>query len=150
MKLAQALTIRKDALVRMNQLSSRLNDNAKVQAGQAPSENPYELLKQLDRCHADYVSIVNRINLTNTMTVGDGQRLGEMVVQRDSMIKLLARKRKFVSEASALVSRYSKSEILIESTVNVNALQTEIDQMAKKVRVLDDKIQELNWTTELL
>ena len=48
MKLAQALTLRKDLQIRMNQLVSRLNDNAKVQEGLQPNEDPYALLKELE------------------------------------------------------------------------------------------------------
>ena len=150
MKLAQALTLRKDLQVRMNQLASRLNDNAKVQEGQEPNEDPYVLLKELDACHDEYVAIVNRINLTNTETIVGDRRLGDLVVERDALIKLVGLKRRFLSEASSLVNRYSKTEIVIKSTVNVAQLQAEIDSMAREIRVRDTRIQELNWTTELL
>ena len=150
MKLAQALTLRKDLQVRMNQLASRLNDNAKVQEGQEPNEDPYVLLKELDACHDEYVAIVNRINLTNTETIVGDRRLGDLVVERDALIKLVGLKRRFLSEASSLVNRYSKTEIVIKSTVNVAQLQDEIDSMAREIRDRDTRIQELNWTTELL
>ena len=150
MKLAQALTLRKDLQVRMNQLASRLNDNAKVQEGQEPNESPYALLKELDACHNEYVAIVNRINLTNTETIVGERRLGDLVVERDALIKLVGLKRRFLSEASSLVNRYSKTEIVIKSTINVAQLQAEIDSMAREIRDRDTRIQELNWTTELL
>ena len=150
MKLAQALTLRKDLQVRMNQLASRLNDNAKVQEGQEPNEDPYVLLKELDACHGEYVAIVNRINLTNTETIVGDRRLGDLVVERDALIKLVGLKRRFLSEASSIVNRYSKTEIVIKSTVNVGQLQAEIDTMARDIRDRDTRIQELNWTTELL
>ena len=150
MKLAQALTLRKDLQVRMNQLASRLNDNAKVQEGQVPNEDPYALLKELDACHHEYVEIIKRINLTNTETIVRDRRLGDLVVERDALIKLVAMKRRFLAEASSLVNRYSKTEIVIKSTINVAQLQAEIDTMAHEVRERDTRIQELNWTTELL
>ena len=40
--------------------------------------------------------------------------------------------------------------IVIKSTVNVAQLQAEIDTMAHEIRERDTRIQELNWTTELL
>ena len=150
MKLAQALTLRKDLQVRMNQLASRLSDNAKVQEGQVPNEDPYILLNELDACHQEYVEIIKRINLTNTETIVGDRRLGDLVVERDALIKLVAMKRRFLSEASSLVNRYSKTEIVIKSTVNVAQLQAEIDTMAHEIRDQDTRIQELNWTTELL
>lgn len=150
MKLAQALTLRKDLQVRMNQLASRLSDNAKVQEGQVPNEDPYTLLNELDACYQEYVAIIKRVNLTNTETIVGDRRLGDMVVERDALIKLVAMKRRFLAEASSLVNRYSKTEIVIKSTVNVAQLQAEIDTMAREIRDRDTQIQELNWTTELL
>lgn len=150
MKLAQALTLRKDLQVRMNQLVNRLEANAKVQEGLVPNEDPYALLKELEACHQDYVAIVNRINLTNSMTIVDGQRLGDLVVKRDALIKLVGYKRRFLDEASKLINRFSKTEILIKSTVNVAQLHAEIDAMAHEIRERDTRIQELNWTTELM
>ena len=72
------------------------------------------------------------------------------MVERDALIKLVGLKRRFLSEASSLVNRYSKTEIVIKSTINVAQLQVEIDAMAHEIRERDTRIQELNWTTELL
>ncbi len=57
--------------------------------------------------------------------------------------------RGFLDNASAKVDRYTKSEIAIRSTVSVKELQKELDDCSKKLRLLDEKIQELNWTTEI-
>ena len=84
------------------------------------------------------------------MTVVDGERLGDLVVKRDALIKLVGFKRRFLDEASQLINRYSKSEILVKSTVNVSELHAEIDAMSREIRERDTRIQELNWTTELL
>ena len=42
------------------------------------------------------------------------------------------------------------SEIKILSTVDVVKLQKQIDDMSKELRIVDNKIQSLNWSTELL
>ena len=49
MKLAEALQIRADLQKRIAQMPMRLNNNAKVQEGSSPSENPQELLDELNR-----------------------------------------------------------------------------------------------------
>ena len=41
------------------------------------------------------------------------------------------------------------TEIKLLSTVDVKKLQSEIDKMSKELRLLDNTIQSLNWTTEL-
>ena len=58
--------------------------------------------------------------------------------------------RGFLSEASSLAPRYSKTEIRIESSVNVRKLQKELDLLAKEIRQNEELLQELNWTVELL
>ncbi|MBR5980520.1 MAG: hypothetical protein IK035_00805, partial [Firmicutes bacterium] len=57
--------------------------------------------------------------------------------------------RTFLDNASSTVDRYSRSEIVIQSTVSVAKLQKQVDALSKELRELDEKIQELNWTTEL-
>ena len=48
MKLAEALILRADLQKRIDQLRVRLNNNAKVQENDEPSEKPEELLNELD------------------------------------------------------------------------------------------------------
>ena len=48
MKLAEALSIRKDLQKRVQQLGQRIQNNVKVQEGDEPSELPEELMKELD------------------------------------------------------------------------------------------------------
>ena len=50
MKLAEALSIRKDLQKRIQQLGQRIQNNVKVQEGDEPKEQPAELMKELDSC----------------------------------------------------------------------------------------------------
>ena len=52
MKLAEALQERADLNRRIEQLRARLENNALVQEGESPAEDPSELLAELDRCLA--------------------------------------------------------------------------------------------------
>ena len=52
MKLAEALQERADLNRQIEQLKARLYNNALVQEGEAPAEDPNELLAQLDRSTA--------------------------------------------------------------------------------------------------
>ena len=53
MKLATALSERADLQRRIAELGGRLNNNAKVQDGEEPAEDPKELLKELDKDYED-------------------------------------------------------------------------------------------------
>ncbi|GBF32017.1 hypothetical protein DCCM_0208 [Desulfocucumis palustris] len=55
-----------------------------------------------------------------------------------------------VEAASIKQDRYSKSEVKFFSTVNIAEIQKQVDDLSKKYRELDSKIQEKNWTVELI
>ena len=54
MKLANALSQRSELQTRIRQLEDRLDNNAQVQEGEQPAEDPMELLKELE---ADYARL---------------------------------------------------------------------------------------------
>ena len=58
--------------------------------------------------------------------------------------------RDFLNTASDRVTRMTRTEIKIVSTVPVSEIQKPVDGLAKELRTVDEKIQELNWTTELV
>jgi hypothetical protein len=68
MKLATALSERADLQRRIEELGGRLNRNAKVQEGEKPSENPNELLEELNKNFARLEELIARINHTNNVT----------------------------------------------------------------------------------
>ena len=123
MKLATALSERADLQRRISELGGRLNNNAKVQDGEKPSEDPMELL---------------------TVTLTD------LIAKRDCLKQKIGIMRSFLDKASEKVSRYSKTEIRILSTVSVSDLQKEVDKLSKELRETDETIQGLNWTTDLI
>lgn len=150
MKLAEALNLRADTAKRLSQLSERLTANAKVQEGDTPAENPQELLEELDRLTSQLEYLISRINLTNSKTLYNGKSLTEMIAQKDTLSLKSSVLRNFLSAASAKTDRYSNKEIRVFSTVNVRELQKNSDDISEEIRKLNVKIQELNWSTDLL
>ncbi|MBR0130654.1 MAG: DIP1984 family protein [Firmicutes bacterium] len=150
MKLATALSERADLQRRISELSVRLNNNAKVQEGEKPSEDPKALLNELDECLARLEELVARINKTNNSTLSGGQTITDLIARRDCLKERIRIMRNFLDASSEKVSRYSKTEIKILSTVEVSSLQKQVDQYSKQLRETDELIQGLNWTTELL
>ena len=150
MKLATALSERADVQRRLSELQSRLNNNAKVQEGEEPAEDPKTLLRELDDLLTRLEWLICRINLTNSSTVSGGKTMTELLARRDCLSRRLAVMRSFLDSASAKVDRYSQKEIRILSTVKVSSLQKQTDAVSKELRELDEQIQGLNWTTELI
>lgn len=150
MRLAEALNLRADINKRISQLGERLRANAKVQEGDTPAEAPEELLAELDRLTSELEELMGRINLTNSRTLSDGVSLTEMIAKKDALTLKSGIIRKFLAEASLKIERYSNKEIKILSTVNVAELRTHSDKLSEELRLLNVKIQEINWTTDLL
>lgn len=150
MKLASALVERSDLQRKISELSNRLNTNAKVQDGEEPAEKPEELLEELDLVMTCLEELVTKINLTNSSVVVEGKTLTEWLAKRDCLKQRIGLLRGFLNSASEKIDRYSRTEIKIVSTVNVKALQKDVDALSKTLRETDEKIQEINWTTELL
>lgn len=150
MSLAEALQLRADIKTRIAQLHSRLNDNAKVQEGEAPAEDPLRLIELLNAECSAYEELIRRINLTNAATVLDGQTLTALLARRDTLSLELSIMRDFLRQASQRIDRYSKTEIKILPTVDVTAMQKTVDAKSKELRQLDAAIQKLNWNTMLI
>lgn len=150
MKLAEALNLRADIAKRINQLGERLRNNALVQEGEKPSEDPEVLLRELDELTAQQEALIGRINRTNANTVFRFSTLTEMIAHKDCLKSKISIMRNFLDEASRKIPRSMCSEIRILSTVNVSELRKQVDALEKEFRETDVEIQTLNWNTELL
>lgn len=151
MKLAEALQIRSDLQKRIAQMGSRLSNNATVQEGSEPAENPMELLKELDGMLSQHEEMVARINLTNSQVKNDrGETITELIARRDTLQKRVQMLRDLVNSASQLTERYRLSEIRTVSTINVADTQKKVDELSKRLREEDLALQQLNWTVDLI
>lgn len=151
MKLAEALILRTDSQKRLEQVKNRLLLNAKFQEGESPSEDPKELEIELKHLIKQLKQLIQRVNRTNLLTPFDEQRsLGDALVERD----VIGQERKIYSElldrASVRHDRYSKTEIKFVTSINVKDTQKHVDELSLKFRLMDTRIQELNWLTNLV
>lgn len=149
MKLAEALQARADLNRRIEQLRARISANAVVQEGEQPGEDPAELLAELDASADALESLISRINLCNSTTLVDGETLTRLIARRDCLTMRLAAYRGLATEASNLARRAARTEIRMLSAVDVKDVQRRADQLARQLRLLDNRIQETNWLTEL-
>ncbi|MBU9720762.1 MULTISPECIES: DIP1984 family protein [Bacillaceae] len=151
MKLAEALILRADYQKRVEQLKNRLVQNARVQEGDQPTEEPKVLMEELTSLLGKVKQLIQKINRTNIETSFDNnETLADALINRD----IIGQERKFYSnmleEATMRHDRYSRSEIKYVTTINVKETQKYVDELSQKYRLLDVKIQELNWRTDLM
>lgn len=149
MKLAEALQERADIQKRLSQLRGRLLNNAKVQEGEKPVENPAELLQEMDGMILRLEELILHINMTNARTADNGETLTSLLAKRECLQKKVGLMRDFLDRASELVERFAYTEIKVHSTVSVPEKRKELDALSKDLRNLDSRIQQLNWLTEL-
>ena len=151
MKLAEALILRADLKTRASQLRQRLRDNAQVQEGESPAQDPQELLREFEEVAAQTLVLIQQINKTNVVTAfDDEQTLADALARRDVLKLRLSTIRELVEAASVKATRYGQAEIKSFPTIDVRATQKQSDELSKQLRELDTKIQGLNWTADLV
>ena len=121
-----------------------------MQEGEEPAEDPQKLKEMLDESIARLAYLIKCINQTNCQTIIDGKSLTELIAQKDALSLKIHAYKDIVYTAAQSVYRARNTEIKIKQTINVASWQAEIDQMAKNLRLLDNKLQENNWQTDLI
>jgi hypothetical protein len=150
MKLGEALTLRSDLQTRMERLRGRLKAAALVQEGEKPTEDPQRLLTEFMSLADQLEDLIVRINRTNLSTqLSSGRTLTDALARRDILTLRQTALRQVADAAADRQQRYGLSEIRILATVDIAALRTQADDLARERRELDAEIQETNWQTEL-
>jgi SMC interacting uncharacterized protein involved in chromosome segregation len=150
MKLAEALVIRTDLQNKVSELETRLENNATIQAGETPAEDPAELLRQLERVLAELEKLVSAINLTNAAIRKDNVTMTELLSKRDCLKRRISIMRNVLDCAAVPSHRTRTNEIVIKSTIPVTDLQAMTDRQSAELRKLELSIQSLNWASDLL
>ena len=149
MKLAEALQERAELNRRIGQIQTRLENNCFTQKGEPTAEDPSEILAELDSVTARLEVLIAAINLANSTTMVDGQTLTQIIARKDALGQQIGVLRRVIEAASGAITRYTRTEIKIIRTVDVAALQVRADSLSKEVRMLDNRLQQANWETEI-
>ncbi len=151
MKLAEALMERKAIKTKMDELKKRIYQNASVPEDEEPAEDPMALLAELRSATEQFETLVARINMTNNATAfSDEMTLMEAIIKKDMLNFLHLTYVKLADKASPIHDRYSYREIKFIPAVDISDIRKQADEIAKEYRLLNAKIQEINWDTELL
>ena len=143
MRLAEALQERADLNSKISDLEVRLDRNILVQEGEAPNEEPKDLKKELDDCIERLAYLISAINKTNCEIKVDGKSITELLARKDALnLK--------VSVGNSSTNRARGTEIKLIPVIDVKAWQKEADELSKEIRLIDNRIQETNWTTDLI
>lgn len=150
MRLAEALIERADLKRKIEMMRTRLINNAKVQEGVEPTEDPKVLLEELNEKLERMEWLVVHINKTNAVAkMQTGETIAEGIAKKEMLAKKISIISSFIDFGSSSISRTTHSEIRILPSTNIPVLQKTLDSYSKELRILDSKIQECNWSTEL-
>src|SRR4028119_1358633 len=118
MKLAEALLERKSLMTKVEKLRERITQNALVQEGDTPNEQPQVLLSDLNDTITQLETLIKRINATNNVaTLPDGMTVSDAIVRRD-MLNLKRISVEQVADAAVVQNqRWSRNEIKFVATV---------------------------------
>jgi hypothetical protein len=150
MKLAEALGQRKQYKDRIDGLLRRVQASATYLEGEQPAENAVELLDITLQLQVDLRALIARINLTNAATKDEsGTTLTEMLAARDY---LRAVRGSLLRAAQAVEGghRYGRDELVRHRVLEPAGLYRQAEQVHDEAVALDAKIQQLNWTTDLI
>lgn len=151
MKLAEALQRRADLRQKIETIGNRMKENVLVQEGAEADYDVKQLCEEFNELMGEWQSLVGRIGRTNHTAKDEetGKTLADLLVEREAA--------KMEKEAyDGIVAVYGEkswrargAELKIISTFKAKDAQKMVDGAAKRFRELDNKIQMLNWVTEL-
>jgi hypothetical protein len=156
MKLAEALLLRADRNRTLQQLRQRIQVSARYQEGEDPPEDARDLVSVASTVLDELEGLIRNINRTNSGTVmADGRTVTDALAERDvlrlrySVLKVSADAASGAQQQVGYM-RATRSELKLMSDLDVKNLRQQGSDVARRARELDARIQEVNWTTELL
>lgn len=151
MRLAEALVLRADCQRNIAQLKQRLERCAKVQDGEEAPEDPELLLNALSSTIKELTVLVKQINKTNCLTkFNDQKSILEALAEKDAISMERDVLEELIEKATIKYDRYSRSEVKFVSKINIAEIQKKKDELSKRYRELDFRIQEKNWSSDLI
>lgn len=150
MKLAEALLLRADIQKKLASLRERIVANALTQEGSTPSQDPNAMLLEAAGTIDELESLVAAINVANLANnLPDGRSLTVAIAHRDSLVQRHGLLAAAIAATQKEPNRYSAREIKWVAAVDVTSLQKQLEDISKKLRELNARIQETNWKVEL-
>lgn len=165
MKLAEALIERKGLEERVITLEQRIHGCATYQEGAQPAEDPNKLLEELASTYLILGQLIMRINRTNASTAvtPDGVRpdtvthpgglvLTDLIVKRDLSVRHQNALKRIAQQIRETLggARGLRTELRMVTSVDLNQLEHQIDQLGATARKLDAQIQAANWAIDLI
>lgn len=150
MKLAEALLLRADQKKQLDSLRERITRNARVQEGEEPQESVHDLIAQSFLLLQQRQAVVMQIDKANAESkMADGRGLAQALAERDTLQQQHSLLVSAIHATQQEADRYSQREIRWVAQIKVSAVQKQADDLSVKIRELNARIQETNWSVEI-
>lgn len=151
MKLAEALQRRADLRQKIDSVGSTMKANVLVQEGAEADYDVRQLCDEFNNLMREWQSLVGRIGRTNYAAIDQetGKTLADLLVEREAAKMEKETYDGIVAVYGEKSWRARGAELKIISTFKAKDAQKMVDDAAKRFRELDNKIQMLNWNTDL-
>lgn len=151
MKLAEALQRRADLRQKIDSVGNTMKANILVQEGAEADYDVRQLCEEFNELMGEWRSLVGRIGRTNHTTKDEetGKTLADLLVEREAAKMEKETYDGIVAVYGEKSWRARGAELKIISTFKAKDAQKMVDAAAKRFRELDNKIQMLNWCTNL-
>ncbi|MGX7030306.1 DIP1984 family protein [Vagococcus zengguangii] len=150
MKLAEALIEKKALEDKQYELIERFRQSVKIQEGENSFEDCTALLEELENVHQMANELLKKITKTNQLVKIGDKTLVECLIDRKTLATERDSLQKLYHYMTEKDYRISRAEIKTILTMNPVELNKKINHLAKELRMLDAKIQEKNWTVDLM
>lgn len=151
MKLAEALLLRASQKKKLSSLRSRMTSNVLIDAEEEPTEDPTMLLVEYSMVLDEKQALMLKINHTNLNSrLPDGRTMAAALNERDTLIQRHAILDALCMAAKKDHFRSTRNEVKYKSSIDVSSHQKQMDNLAEKIRKLNNTIQENNWKIELI
>ena len=150
MKLAEALLLRRDLEAKLTALKQEVLSNALIQEGDSLDISLEELLQDYQKTNEEFSQLVVKINQRNSSAaLYDADKLiVEALEERESLRRQHGLFNETI-EAANDIRRFGRNEIRMVRTVDTKKLTKEKNEVSKKLRELDGKLQQTNWLVDL-
>lgn len=150
MKIAESLLLKADMDSKIGSLTERIKKYSVVQEGSKPHEDPLNLIKKVHGIIADRFELMRRIEAANArVKTADGRTVADALNDQDVLRCQSHVLKEAIAATQKEPDRYRLTELKWVAVINVENIQKQLDDLAKKIREVNAVIQETNWKEEL-
>lgn len=154
MNILEAIALKKDLEIRIENLGNRYVRNVTVLKGKKPHEDPNEILQEMDKSIAQLNDLCYRINAADLYVKNStGKTLMELLIERESLYRRLNILRSALNEVTVgSFSEYAyntKKLVEFDIIVSIESISKLVDEAEEQLRQVTSEIQKLDVKTEI-